>query len=95
MAFHTTAAAWMNWAWVAFLGRISYSLYLYQQIAMDPAKKILADFPVWVQLPAAIACVLAAALFSFYVIEKPFLKLKDKWGKRSPARVAAETSAVV
>lgn len=89
MAFHQTAASWMNWRWIAFLGRISYSLYLYQQIAMDPAKKLLAPYPVWVQLPAAIACVVIAAAFSYFVVEKPFLKLKDRWGKRSAAYVAS------
>ncbi len=88
MSFGGSTAAWMNWNWIRFLGRTSYSIYLYQQIAMDPAKKILAAYPVWVQLPVAIVSVLLASTFSYYVIERPFLILKDRWGKRSKADAA-------
>jgi len=86
LAFASSSARWMNWEAVAFLGRISYSIYLYQQIAMDPVKKLLAAYPFPVRLLAAITCVLIAASFSYYVIEQPFLKLKDRWGKRLKAK---------
>jgi peptidoglycan/LPS O-acetylase OafA/YrhL len=88
----------MNWAPVAFIGRMSYSIYLYQQIAMDPARKLLAAYPVWTQFIAAVACVMVAACFSYYVIERPFLILKDRLGRRQsrtrPANLAATVTTV-
>jgi peptidoglycan/LPS O-acetylase OafA/YrhL len=86
IAFAGSSARWLNWGAIAFLGRISYSIYLYQQIAMDPVKKLLASFPTPIRLTAAVGAVLVAASFSHFVIEKPFLKLKDRWGKRLKAK---------
>lgn len=85
VAFAASSASWLNWKPVAFLGHISYSIYLYQQIAMDPAKKLLASLPMVVQLAAAILSVVSAAAISYFFIEDPFLRLKRKWGKRVPA----------
>ena len=36
--------SWLNWPVVTYLGRISYSIYLYQQIMLRPGRKIFADF---------------------------------------------------
>lgn len=82
LAFSGSTASWMSWSWVAFPGRISYSIYLYQQIVLDPVKKLFAGFPMLVQLVMSILCVVAVAALSYYVIETPFLRLKDRWGKR-------------
>jgi peptidoglycan/LPS O-acetylase OafA/YrhL len=74
----TALFKWMEWGWVRFLGQISYSLYLYQQLTLQSVHKRLAGQPEIVQLSAAVAVTILAACFSFYVIERPFLKLKDK-----------------
>jgi len=70
------------WGWtecgaMKFLGRISYSLYLYQQLALHPTTKALAAYPVILQLAGAIMVTLILATASHYVIERPFLKLKS------------------
>lgn len=82
---------WIDSSLMRFLGRISYSLYLYQQITMDFAHKLFANQPVIVRFLAAVAVTVAVASFSYYVIERPFLKLKDSRSSRS-ARAAALAS---
>jgi peptidoglycan/LPS O-acetylase OafA/YrhL len=70
---------WINWSWVRYLGRISYSLYLYQEMTLYPARRILAAHGVFVQLLAAVAGTVLVASASYYLIEKPFLRLKSRF----------------
>lgn len=57
---------------IDFIGRLSYSLYLWQQMFIYNSRH-------WTtHLPYNILIIFAMALFSYYLIEKPFLKLKDK-----------------
>jgi peptidoglycan/LPS O-acetylase OafA/YrhL len=85
LAFADSSAAWMNVSVMRWLGRMSYSIYLYQQITVLPVKEELASLPTAIQLPAAIAACVAVSAASYYIIEKPFLALKDRWGKRRSA----------
>ncbi len=58
-----------------FLGSISYSLYLWQQVFLEvksPSWGPLQSFPV--NLAASFACALA----SYFLIEKPFLRMKER-----------------
>jgi peptidoglycan/LPS O-acetylase OafA/YrhL len=61
-----------------YIGILSYSIYLWQQI-------FVLSHPSWwvARFPQNLACVFLAALFSYYVIEKPFLRLKSKFASRS------------
>lgn len=70
--------SWTEWRVMKFLGRISYSLYLYQQLVLHPARQATARYPVVVQLIVAIVATIIVASLSYYLIERPFLKLKDK-----------------
>src|SRR5262249_21860743 len=86
---------WIDSPLMRFLGRISYSLYLYQQLTLDFAHKLFADQPMIVRFPVAVAVTVMVASISYYVIERPFLKLKDaRSGRsarvRSPARIGAK-----
>lgn len=77
IAFSSTRLwGWTGWRFVRFLGRISYSLYLYQQLTLYSARKALAAYPVIIQLAGAILVTIILATVSHYVIERPFLKLK-------------------
>jgi peptidoglycan/LPS O-acetylase OafA/YrhL len=60
----------LNWAPVAWLGRISYSLYLWQELFCSNAALHLGFSIV---LPA-----LACACLSYYLVEQPMLRLRDK-----------------
>jgi peptidoglycan/LPS O-acetylase OafA/YrhL len=60
--------------WMRWLGRYSYSLYLWQQIFLvtrEPSWGWLRSFPVNVGL------LIVFALASYHLIERPFLRLKD------------------
>jgi peptidoglycan/LPS O-acetylase OafA/YrhL len=73
---------WIEWPVLRFLGRISYSLYLYQQLTLFSIRKRLEGQPVVVQLLLAVLGTTVVASLSYYVIEQPFLKLKRE---RDPA----------
>jgi peptidoglycan/LPS O-acetylase OafA/YrhL len=66
-------ASLLNAPAVAFAGRLSYSLYLWQQVFMFPSgTSVLQTFPL--NVGAALCC----ALLSYYVIERPTDKLRKR-----------------
>jgi peptidoglycan/LPS O-acetylase OafA/YrhL len=69
----------LEWAPISGMGRISYSMYLYQQMAISPVEKLLHAQPVILQAAASVAATAAAALCSYHMIEKPFLRLKSRF----------------
>jgi peptidoglycan/LPS O-acetylase OafA/YrhL len=56
------------------IGTVSFSLYLWQQLFFNVATPFAFRFPI------CIAEALAAATLSYWLIERPFLKLKDRLG---------------
>ena len=57
-----------------WIGRISYSLYLWQQLFLAPAFR-QGDLG-WLQrVPASLAAVFACAALSYYALERPMMKL--------------------
>lgn len=70
--------SWLSWGWVRFLGRISYSLYLYQQLTLFPARKMLQHYPVAVQFAGAIAITVLVAYLSYVIVERPFQRLRGR-----------------
>jgi peptidoglycan/LPS O-acetylase OafA/YrhL len=82
-----TPYRFLNWAPVAWLGRISYSLYLWQELFCSNTSLRLGYTLV---IPA-----LVCATFSYYVVEQPMLRLRDRVTRRhkfsSPAPEAAAT----
>lgn len=79
-----SAWSWAENAAVKYLGRISYPLYLYQQMVIYPVSKALAPLPWPVRLAGVLVATISVASLSYYVIERPFLKLKDAGRKPSP-----------
>src|SRR5882762_3159330 len=79
----TRLAAFFRSRWLRYLGAISYSLYLWQQlfvVTYTPSWGLLRELPLSVILPVAIAIV------SYHIIEKPFLRLKDKLAPQTLSR---------
>ena len=70
---------WTSWGWVRYLGRISYSVYLYQQLLVAAPQKLLAHQHVLVQLAATIALIVVVASMSHFFVERPFLRLKARF----------------
>jgi peptidoglycan/LPS O-acetylase OafA/YrhL len=59
---------------LAWIGKLSYSIYLWQQLFAPDSGNVL-----WFkQFPQNILLLSLMSIFSFYYIEKPVLKLKDK-----------------
>jgi peptidoglycan/LPS O-acetylase OafA/YrhL len=55
-----------------YIGRLSYSLYLWQQIFFSEKLGALE------KVPLNLLMILLVAFFSYNIIERPFLKLKNK-----------------
>jgi peptidoglycan/LPS O-acetylase OafA/YrhL len=73
---------WLNWAPVAYIGALSYSIYLYHGVASAPARRILAASSAPIRVIAMLACIIVVASLSYHVIEKPFLRLKGVFASR-------------
>lgn len=62
---------------LTWIGNVSYALYLWHYLSYQFAKKTFDSRPV--QVIAGIAFTFAAAALSYYLIEKPFLRLKSRY----------------
>jgi peptidoglycan/LPS O-acetylase OafA/YrhL len=63
---------WLEWPTVRYLGAISYPIYLYHAWGASVGRR----FPAW-EFPASLLATIALASVSYYMIERPFLKLRD------------------
>ena len=63
----------LNLRMINYIGILSYSLYLWQQFFINKTANWYDSFPV------NLCCIIIMALFSYYFVEKPFLKLKSKF----------------
>jgi peptidoglycan/LPS O-acetylase OafA/YrhL len=75
----------LNWAPLAYIGTISYSLYLWQEPFLNRNR----DFS-WTHFPLNIVLAFACAFGSFYLIERPTLRTRQtierRWRERRAAR---------
>jgi peptidoglycan/LPS O-acetylase OafA/YrhL len=83
IAFSQTSARWLNWRWMRTLGSMSYSIYLYQQVTLQPVRQLLKFAPMPVRVIAGIGTCLIVAAGSFYFVEQPFQQLKERIGRRT------------
>lgn len=63
----------LNWKPIAYVGTISYSLYLWQQLFLQHDRVGFA-----VSFPQNIVFAVVAAIASHHLIERPFLRLKNR-----------------
>jgi peptidoglycan/LPS O-acetylase OafA/YrhL len=68
----------LNWSPLAYLGVLSYSLYVWNNLFLNAETKWMVNL-----FPINILCVIGMGLFSYYLIERPFLSLKDRFHKPS------------
>lgn len=71
----------INSAPFVFIGVLSYSLYLWQQPFLHKTTHVLQSFPL------NIALAFAAAGLSYYLVERPFLRLRQRFEANRPAVV--------
>jgi len=88
------AVNWMDSRPLVYLGAISYSTYLYQQIVLWPVAQTMRSFgtPEPITFLGCTAAVWFVAALSYAFIERPFLKLKKRFGATatSPAESISE-----
>ena len=62
----------LNWRPLMYIGTLSYSLYLWQNAFLNP------DWDAWpARLPQNVLVAFGMALASYYIVERPFLRLKS------------------
>jgi peptidoglycan/LPS O-acetylase OafA/YrhL len=92
-------ATLLAWAPLVWLGRISYGLYLwhYPLIAgmFDESRLARLGVPAVLFLPIHVASSLAVATASFYLLERPLLRIKRRFGSRIVETPAAAGAAPV
>lgn len=91
-AFEATGLALIVWmavvsqSWVArflalrpmvWVGTISYSLYLWQQLFLGRFGQ-----PVWQQFPLNLVMTFATAFLSYQCLERPFFALRERWKRQ-------------
>ena len=79
----TSPWQWIEHPVVKYLGRISYPIYLWQQLTLSTARRLTEAFPVTVQLVLSVAVTVAFAALSYRFIETPFLRMKGRAAVRA------------
>ncbi|MGY1740266.1 MULTISPECIES: acyltransferase family protein [unclassified Blastococcus] len=74
-----------TWRPLTLVGLISFSLYLWQQLFLAPDDLAL---PVVGWVPLGLLATFAAATLSYLLVERPALRLKDRWQRARDARPA-------
>ena len=69
----------LNTGLMNYAGKISYSLYIWQQLFFSDHLGVLSQFPI------NIICIFITAILSYHFLEKPFLSLKSKFEVRKSA----------
>jgi peptidoglycan/LPS O-acetylase OafA/YrhL len=70
----------LNWRPVALMGAMSYSLYLWQAPFLNRSSHAW-----WAAFPVNVVLACAAAALSYYAVEQPMLRLRQKWfGRVTP-----------
>jgi peptidoglycan/LPS O-acetylase OafA/YrhL len=77
----------------SFFGRISYSLYLFNPLVVYFLGKLSRLQGFWQVVITMLSAILAATM-SYYFIERPFLRIKDRFHRTSPPRPAAQVAAI-
>jgi peptidoglycan/LPS O-acetylase OafA/YrhL len=77
----------LNWRPVVFIGLISYSLYIWQELYLR-----IGVFDRGPQFPLNLAAAFVTALLSYFLVEEPFIRLKNR--KSGPALNVARLDAV-
>ncbi len=78
---HSWPGAFLESAPLRWIGRLSYSLYLWQQLFLLGSWSEIRPFPLGLlqEFPLNIIAAVSCATFSYYVIEQPMIRLGRRW----------------
>jgi peptidoglycan/LPS O-acetylase OafA/YrhL len=82
--YRTRLWSWLEWRTVRYLGAISYPIYLYHQWGASVGRRIVGDAHAF-EFAAGVIATIALASGSYYVIERPFLRLKARYAPEARA----------
>ena len=74
----------LNTPVLVYMGVLSYSLYLWQQLFLNPGNTSITG-----RFPIGILCVVAVAMLSYHFVERPFLQYRTRF-ERLPVKPAIE-----
>lgn len=77
---HTQGWAWLEFPVVRYIGKVSYSLYLYHILAIGLGQRLVM-LPRGAQLIVVLCFSIGMASASYWIIEQPFLRLKARIGR--------------
>lgn len=80
-------------SWVDFTGRLSYSLYVWQQLFLGGTRLFIPRFQWLTEYPQNMVFVWVATLLSYLFIERPFLRLKEHLSGRGSN--VSETEVII
>jgi peptidoglycan/LPS O-acetylase OafA/YrhL len=69
----------VNWSVVSYIGVLSYSLYIWHNLYAYPAPTDHFPDNLWFRFPGFIAAAFVTAAVSYYCLESPVLKLKNRF----------------
>jgi peptidoglycan/LPS O-acetylase OafA/YrhL len=82
--YRTRLWSWLEWRSIRYLGAISYPIYLYHQWGASVGRRIVGDAHAF-EFTAGVIATIALASGSYYVIERPFLRLKVRYAPEARA----------
>ena len=94
LSIETPFSRALTWGPLRYTGRISYGLYLWHFPIFVLLRRDLEHLPSVVEIAIATAVSFAVASVSYFVVERPFLRLKRRFeSRRGPAEVIDLQSA--
>jgi peptidoglycan/LPS O-acetylase OafA/YrhL len=70
----------LDWRPLALIGVVSYSIYLWHVLIVNELVEGTGVTGVWAVLAVSVPAVLAVATVSYLLVERPFLRLRRRWG---------------
>lgn len=80
----------LNWAPVAYLGVLSYSIYIWQQPFSTSPAELNLPFGWYYHFPIWLVCSLVVAVVSYHCLERPLMALRSRW-RPTPSSVATSS----
>lgn len=81
--------SWLNFALIVYLGTVSYSVYLWQQLFLNRY-----SVHVWTAFPQNLAFAVLLGLASYYTVERRFVDLREKRRARRSEPLADTNAAI-
>ena len=81
---------WLNWRPVAFIGVMSYSLYLVHDVLLRAARQLLPNHHGGQHAVIALAASMIAAWTIYVLVEKPCARLRKKLGRQGMGEAVRE-----